>query len=77
MTSQPEVGRAAVSIPAHDKIHKVRKMAGKAVCEIITIDNGQGTGALYHVVDKKNRNRFLLMTCYHVLPNKSLDVIIT
>ena len=71
------VGSAAVSIEEHDKlkhnrINRVRIIAGKSVCKIHPAHREQGTGALYRVVDRQSRDRFLIMTCNHVLPTNAI-----
>ena len=35
----------------------------------------QGTCAFYHVLDQYQKDRFLIMTCNHVLPTNSLNEI--
>ena len=78
MSLRPELGRGAIRVGTHDEINNVRMKAGKSVCKIDTFHNFQGTGALYHVVDKRGRDRYLLMTCNHVMPTNSiLDVLQT
>ena len=72
---EEKVGTAAVSVEKHDRINKVRIVAGKAVCKIITCFDEQDTGALYCVVESNRCDRFLLMTCHHVLPTNAMNEI--
>ena len=51
------------------------KMVSKTVCIIKTAHGDQGAGALYRVVDGQSKERFLIMTCNHVLPTTSLKEI--
>ena len=74
MNFRNEIGRGAVSVDKHDKIDKVRKLAGMAVCKI-QLANGVGSGAFYNVLDNYGRDRFLVMTCNHVLPTTSINYI--
>ena len=69
---EEKVGTAAENVDRFDKIGKVRNIAEKSICKIQTFCKVQGTGTLYRVIDKQKRNRFLLMTCSHVLPTNSI-----
>ena len=65
-------GSKAEPIQTHDKVNNVRNQAVKSICKVKTSFGYQGTGAIYQVVDKLvDKNRFLFMTCNHVLPTTS------
>ena len=68
---QEKLGRGAVPVEKHDKIHRVRKLAGKSVCNIQLENDDLGSGAFYKVFDNREEERFLVMTCHHVLPTTS------
>ena len=55
-----EMGRSAVSVEKHDKINKVRLLAGKSVCKIHTVNNDQGSGAFYQVYDNNRICHYLI-----------------
>lgn len=65
LNSTEELGRSVESMEKQEKIDRVRKLAGKAVCQIQTVDNGQAHGALYQVIDNNRRDRYLIMTSHH------------
>ena len=68
---QKELGRGAVPVDKHDKINRVRILAGKSVCSIHLANDDLGSGAFYKVIDNRGGERFLVMTCHHVLPTTS------
>ena len=68
-------GTAAISVETFRKMEKVLKIANKAVFKVKAAHGEQGTGALYEIIDKFNCDRFLIMTCNHVLPSNSVNEI--
>ena len=64
-----------------NKFAPIFEKANKAVFKLISFPDEkqqrvQGTGALYEINDKFNCDRFLIMTCHHVLPSNSVIEII-
>lgn len=57
-------------------LSNVREVAGKSVCKIWNVHEEQGAGALFHVKDNYSKDRYLIITCNHVLPTNSLAEII-
>lgn len=64
------LGTPAVPMEEFDELTEIRRSAGKSVCKITTSEGNIGTGALYQVSGAlySNTNRFLILTCNHVLP---------
>ena len=79
-TSQGEkvTNTATASLPVKiiERLPKVREIAGKSVCKIMTLHKDQGAGALFQVKDENGKTHYLIMTCNHVLPTNSLSEII-
>ena len=57
------------------KLSAVFDSAKKSVCKVAPAHKEQGTGAFYEVVDGNGIDRFIFMTCNHVLPTNSLNEI--
>ena len=58
------------------KLRAVFIIARKSVCKVKPAHRDQqGTGAFYKVIDRDDTERFLFMTCNHVLPTNSLNEI--
>ena len=72
---EEQLGRGAIPVTKHVKIEEVRKSAEKSVCKILTVDAVQESGALYQVVDINETDRFLIMTCNHLMPTSKLNYI--
>ena len=60
-------GSNAIPVKSFDKINRVLAAARNAVCKVKAPNKALGTGALYEVVDRNRKSRFLIMTCNHVL----------
>ena len=69
---------AAASLPVKiiERLPKVREIAGKSVCKIMTLHEDQGAGALFQVKDENGKNYYLIITFNHVLPTNSLSEIL-
>lgn len=75
------VGTTAVPIKDINLLNKpitrkIIEFASKSVCKIYPAHMVQGTCAFYQVLDQYRNQRFLIMTCNHVLPTNSLNEII-
>ena len=57
------------------KLLAVFDIARKSVCKVKPVHKDLGTGAFYEVVDGNGIDRFIFMTCNHVLPTNSLNEI--
>ena len=73
--SDEKGGGSVIDAETMRKLLAVFDSARKSVCKVKPAHKNQGTGAFYEVVDGNGIDRFIFMTCNHVLPTNSLNEI--
>ena len=70
--SDEKVGSCVMDAETFRKLNAVFYSVRKSVCKVKPVHKDQGTG---EVVDRNGIDRFIFMTCNHVLPTNSLNEI--
>ena len=73
--SDEKAGGSVIDAETMRKLLVVFNSARKSVCKVKPVHKNQGTGAFYKVVDLNDIDRFIFMTCNHVLPTNSINEI--